>query len=253
MANSTDDDDPILEKLLARTPTRVIGATAGNDPAVHARIKQDLEALAALALSLDPVAPTSSLRARIAAAAETVKVPPPRRAAVLVVDMLKDHLTPGAPLEVERARDVVPALKARIAEAHAAHEPVVYLVDHHELGDPELDAWPLHNVGDPVDEIWPELAPAAQDTIVTHRTYSGFFETRLDEVLRAMQVNTLVITGCITEIHMYATALDALQRGYRVEVPEDCQAGSSILAERTILATLSALAPSVPRAAFESQ
>ena len=37
-----------------------------------------------------------------------------------------------------------------------------------------------------------------------------------------------------------------LQRGYRVELPRDCQAGSSELAEHVALATLSVMAPTLP-------
>lgn len=239
------DHDPILERLLAGTPARVLDGFSGNDPDVREAIAADLEALSLLGLTLDPVPPPASLRERVAAAVEATP-PSTRRAALLVVDMLRDHLTPGAPLEVPRARDIVPAVKRRVDEAHAAGEPVVYLVDHHEPGDPELLAWPAHNTRAPLDDLWPEFVPEARDKVVTHRSYSGFFETSLHDTLRALDVNTLVVTGCITEIHVFATATDALQRGYRVEVPRDCQAGSAELAERVVLATLTAMAPTMP-------
>ncbi len=239
------DHDPILEKLLAGTPARVLEGLSGNDPDVTEAVSLDAEALAAFALALAPVAPSAGLRERVAAA---VGAAPDvtRRAAVLVVDMQRDHLTPGAPLEIERAREIVPALKRRIERARSEGEAVIYVVDHHEPGDPELRAWPEHNVAEPLDDIWPEIAPEPSDILVTHRSYSGFFETKLDDVLRSLDVNTVVVTGCITEIHLFATATDALQRGYRVEVPRDCQAGSSPEAEKVILGTLTVMAPTLP-------
>ncbi len=237
------DHDPLIEKLLAGTPARVLDGLSGNDPDVAAAVYDDQEALAALALSLEPVAPSKGLRARLA---DALAATPARRSALLVVDMMRDHLTPGAPLEVPRARDIVPAVKRRIEGAREAGEPVVFLVDHHEPGDPELLAWPAHNTRAPLDDLWPELEPRPTDTLVTHRSYSGFFESQLHDVLRGMGVNNLVITGCITEIHVFATATDALQRGYSVELPRDCQAGSSPEVERTILATLSVMAPTLP-------
>lgn len=241
----TVDDDPLIEKLLAGMPVRVLDGFTGNDPGVKAAIDADLEALASLGLALTPVAPPPSLRDRIAKAIEATPSSS-RRAALLIVDMLRDHLEPGSVLEVPRARDIVPAVKQRIAQARREGEPVVYLVDHHEPGDPELLAWPMHNTRAPLDDIWPELPPAADDTLVTHRSYSGFFETRLHDVLRGMDVNTLVITGCITEIHVFATATDALQRGYAIELPRDCQAGSSAESERVVLNTLTVMAPTAP-------
>lgn len=239
------DDDPILERLLAGTPARVLEGASGNDPAVQAMVARDLEALALVGLSLDPVEPPPALRGRVAATVAAIPAAP-RRAALLVVDMLRDHLTPGGPLEVPRAREIVPALRERIDAARAAGEPVVYLVDHHEPGDPELVAWPSHNTRAPLDDLWPGFEVAAADRVVTHRSYSGFFETELHPTLQALAVNTLVVTGCITEIHLFATAVDGLQRGYRVEVPADCQAGSSPLVERAILATLTVMAPTLP-------
>lgn len=242
------DHDPIVEKLLVGTPARVLAGLSGNDPAVCEAIDTDLEALAALALSLDPVAPSAALRERVA---KTIAATPQprRRAALLVVDMQRDHLTPEAPLEIPRARDIVPAVQRRIERARRDGEAVIYVVDHHEPGDPELDVWSSHNTGDPLDDVWPELAPAPNDVIVTHRSYSAFFESRLGDVLRGLDVNALVLTGCITEIHLFATATDALQRGYHVEVPRDCQAGSSPEAEAVILSTLSVMAPTQPHLA----
>lgn len=242
------DHDPIVEKLLLGTPARVLKGLSGNDPDVCDAVDADVEALAALALSLEPVAPSPSLRDRVAKAIGAAPSTS-RRAALLVVDMQRDHLTPGCPLEVPRAREIVPAMKARLERARRDGEAVIYVVDHHDPGDPELDAWPSHNTGAPLDDIWPELAPTGSDTIVTHRSYSGFFESRLDDVLRSIDVNTVVVTGCITEIHLFATATDALQRGYRVEVPRDCQAGSSPEAEAVILSTLSVMAPTLPHRA----
>jgi nicotinamidase-related amidase len=242
-------DDPTLQSLIERivsaTPTRAVDAALGGQPAVLAEVDAVREAVASLGLALDPVAPSAAARARFVdavAALPTLR----SKTAVVVVDMLVDHLTPGAALEVPRARGIVPAMRQRLADARAAGQPVVYLCDHHEPGDPDLLSWPDHNLGDPRASVWPELAPEASDLVVPHRHYSGFSETALDATLRAAGVDALEITGCITEIHVYATVLDALQRGYRVTVPPALQAGSSELVEQVILGTLSVLRPVDP-------
>src|SRR5437868_1877681 len=66
------------------------------------------DTLSAMALGAEPVAPSAALRARLMASMTKAKEKP--RTALVVVDMLKDHLTPGRPSEVPRARDIVPAL-----------------------------------------------------------------------------------------------------------------------------------------------
>lgn len=238
-------NEKILEMLLAGTPAHVVETWTAMDPDARAEVDALRETLASMALSLDPVAPSASLRDRLRASIDA-HPRSPRRAAVLVVDMLRDHLTEGSALEVPRARAIVPAMQARLAQARADHEPVIYVCDHHEPGDPDLEVWTSHNLRAPKDDVWPELAPTDADHIVTHRAYSGFFETELDAVLRSLDVNTLVVTGCITEIHVFATATDALQRGYKVEVPIELQAGSSPEVERTILGVLSIMVPSNP-------
>lgn len=238
-------DDKLIEMLLAGTPARVVDGLAGTTPAARSEIDTLREALGALGLALDPMPIDPSARARFAAALASAPAPS-RREALVVMDMLVDHLTPGAALEVPRARDIVPQMKRRIEDARAAGTPVIYLVDHHEPGDPELEVWGAHNTGEPIDEIWPPLRPAPTDVIVPHRAYSGFFETKLDDVLRSRGVNTVVLTGCLTEMHLFATAVDALQRGFKVEVPPSLQAGSSALAEQVALTTLSVMAPVQP-------
>ena len=65
-------------------------------------------------------------------------------------------------------------------------------------------------------------------------------------MLDELAVDTLVLTGCLTEVGVMATALDALQRGYAVDVPPETQAGSGAIAEGVALMTLSLLPPFGP-------
>jgi nicotinamidase-related amidase len=161
--------------------------------------------------------------------------------------MIHDHLDPGTLLEVPRARMVVPALKQRLEAARARGVPVVYIVDEHDPDDPDLDAWGTHAVrGTKGTEVWDEIAPAPGDRIVKKASYSAFFESQLGNVLEELGVDTLVLTGCLTEIGIMATATDAMQRGYSVEVPPDAQAGSCPEAEAATMGTLSVMAPFGP-------
>jgi nicotinamidase-related amidase len=177
----------------------------------------------------------------------TLASSPPPRVALLVIDMQNDNLTVGSSVESPRARDVVPAVAARIAAARRAAVPVVYVIDQHEPDDPDLDAWTTHNVrGSKGAEVWPDLTPEAGDIQVTKSTYSAFTGSRLDAVLDELRVDTLVLTGCVTEVGVLATAMDALQRGYAVEVPADSQAGTSAAAEAVVLSTLMLLPPFGP-------
>src|SRR6185312_9336810 len=179
------------------------------------------EELAKLALAEPAAAADPSVRARLLA---TVRAKKTRRA-LLVVDMINDHLTPGRILEVPRARDIVPALAARIARARAESTPVVYVLDRHDPDDADLEDWGEHAVeGSEGAQVWPALAPSAGDRIVTKPSYSSFFRSDLEKVLEELAVDTIELTGCSTETQLLATATDALQLGFAVEVPKDLQA-----------------------------
>ena len=81
------------------------------------------------------------------------------------------------------------------------------------------------------------------DVVVRKRTYSGFTDSNLDAVLAELKVDTVVVTGCLTEIGVHATAVDAMQRGYAVEVPPATQAGVSDATEHVTLTVLSVMQP----------
>lgn len=228
--------------LLAGRPERIEAGLLALAPEEARRAARDMrEALATLGRAEAPVAPPATLRERILA---SVRAP---RRALVVIDMICDHLEPGALLEVPRAREVVPALEARLREARAQGVPIVYVVDEHDPDDPDLDAWGTHAVrGSGGSEVWPAIAPQPGDAVVSKGSYSGFFETELERVLDTLGVDTLTLTGCLTEMGIMATATDALQRGFAVEVPEDAQAGLSPDLERAAMGTIAVMAPYGP-------
>ena len=121
------------------------------------------------------------------------------------------------------------------------------MIDAHEANDSDLDAWGEHAVrGTKGAEVWPDLAPQAGDIFVEKGSYSAFFESSLEETLAKLGVDSLIVTGCATEIGLKATAIDALQRGYNVAIPEALQAGTNAELERATLATMAFMPPYGP-------
>lgn len=241
------DDAEIADLVafsLAGRPERVEDGIFGiSPPELKAGVREVREVLTALALAEEPIAPPVALRARIMSTLEARVA----KKALVIIDMINDHLEPGSLLEVPRARAVVPALKKRIEDARASGVPVVYVVDEHEPDDPDLDAWGTHAVkGTPGTEVWREIAPQSGDRIVKKPSYSAFYDSQLERVLDELKIDTLVLTGCLTEIGIMATATDAMQRGFVVEVPPDSQAGSCLEMEMASLGTINVMAPFGP-------
>jgi nicotinamidase-related amidase len=237
----------LLAFVLAGRPERLTAmAVAQMPPEQQPAVGAVTDVVAALAVAERPERAPSAVRDRILATLRERQSRQPRRA-LLVVDMINDHLSPGRPLEVRRARDIVPAVARRIDEARSQGVPVVYVLDQHEAGDPELDEWTTHALeGTEGAEVWPPLAPQAGDHVVTKGTYSSFTGSTLEPLLEELKVDTLVLTGCSTEVQLLATATDAFQRGFAVELPPDAQAGQSEPAELFAMGLVTALVPYAP-------
>lgn len=148
------------------------------------------------------------------------------KSALIIVDMINDFVRPQGALPVPAAMGIVPFIASLVDEARKKGIPVIYADDSHDPDDKEFDDWPDHAVeGTEGARVVDELEPQEEDHIVTCKSYSGFFGTRLDELLSELGVRHLVITGTVTNICVYATCLDAYMRGYEITVPRDGVAG----------------------------
>ena len=70
-------------------------------------------------------------------------------------------------------------------------------------------------------EIDPRLAPEETEPVLNKLFASGFFGTGLSSLLTSAGVDTLIITGASTSGCVRATAVDALQYGFRPVVPSE--------------------------------
>ncbi|RKY37968.1 MAG: cysteine hydrolase [Candidatus Omnitrophota bacterium] len=148
------------------------------------------------------------------------------RQALVVIDMLNDFVHEGAPLEVPKSREIISNIKREIDKARQNEIPVIYLCDAHKPDDPEFKIWPPHCVeGTEGADVIEELKPDKDDFIVKKVSYSGFYNTKLEELLKSLGVQRLLLTGIVTNICVLYTGVDALMRGFEVEVIEDCVAG----------------------------
>jgi nicotinamidase-related amidase len=78
--------------------------------------------------------------------------------------------------------------------------------------------WPLGSYEhDIIEELRPELA----ELVVDKNSSSPFNGTGIDQLLRNMGIDTLVLSGTATEMCVETTARDAGDRGYNVIVAED--------------------------------
>jgi nicotinamidase-related amidase len=139
--------------------------------------------------------------------------------------MLNDFVT--GKLEVKRTKYIIPNLKRLIEAARKNNIPVIYSNDAHYPQDVEVTRkWGKHAIkGTKGAEVIPELEPKPRDYQVEKRTYSGFYDTGLDSILRMLYegegAKTVVLGGLHTHMCVRHTAADAFFRGYRIVVASD--------------------------------
>jgi nicotinamidase-related amidase len=141
--------------------------------------------------------------------------------ALLVVDMLNDFVT--GKIKNPRAEEIVPNIADLLRQARRDEDwMVVFSNDAHLPQDFELKVWGEHAMaGTKGAEIVPELPVEPTDFVLPKRTYSAFYETGLDPLLRQFGVDTLIVTGQHTNMCVRHTTADAFFRGYDVIVPHD--------------------------------
>ena len=65
------------------------------------------------------------------------------------------------------------------------------------------------------------IAPQSDDYYIRKYVYSGFWDTRLDSLLRNLGIRTLVCAGFAADICLLGTMIDALYRNYKIVLLRD--------------------------------
>jgi biuret amidohydrolase len=150
----------------------------------------------------------------------------PKKVALLVIDMENDFVRPGAPMQVPMAYDMVPNVKMLLDVCREKGTTIIYTTHVHgkDRGDMGLmaDFWePIGNQTALVDgtegvEILKELTPKEGELVIKKHRYSAFYNTNLETQLRNRGIETLIITGTVTNMCCESTARDAQFRDYNV-------------------------------------
>jgi nicotinamidase-related amidase len=74
----------------------------------------------------------------------------------------------------------------------------------------------------PAGQIHAAVAPEGEDVVVTKHRISAFAGTDLDMILRANEIDTLVLLGIATSGVVLSTLLHAIDADYRAVVVKDC-------------------------------
>ena len=156
----------------------------------------------------------------------------PRRTAHIVVDLQNGFMTPGQVAETPMARAIVPNVN-RISAALRAVGGLVVFTQH--TADAEaVRTWSVYfehfftperrarfieafTPGNPGHALWSELDVAEQDVVIMKRRFGAFVPGSSDLHARLQErgIDTLIISGTVTQVCCDTTARDAMMMNYK--------------------------------------
>ena len=188
----------------------------------------------------------------------------PSRTAIACIDMHRGHIGPEEELTLAapRARARIPAHNLFHRLARDIGIPIIHVQHWQRYGgidDATSRSWNqganwrhLSDLYLPPNPLmlehswegtkWLDILVEEEDGdlyVRTKKRLSAFYPTDFEFLLHQLDVKNLVITGTLTECCDLSTAFDAANRDFRVIVPRDVVAGSSVAAEEAALLIIS--------------
>jgi ureidoacrylate peracid hydrolase len=174
------------------------------------------------------------------------------RTAHVVVDLQNGFMEPGAPVEVPLARDIVDSVNAISAAVREGGGVNVFL--RMTVDRESREGWSnwfahFHTPASTVRfedafrpgghhwSLWPGLDVQPSDVLVDKRRFGAFVRgaSRLHEELQARGIDTLIVTGTLTNCCCESTARDAMQLNYKVIFVTDANAALTDAAHNATL------------------
>jgi nicotinamidase-related amidase len=151
-----------------------------------------------------------------------------RRPALVIVDMNNGFTDPASPLVCD-LDDTIDAIRRLLDSMRNAELPVVFTTVSYGEGDKVtakafIDKVPVLltlEAGSPWVEIDERIAPLPTEPVLNKLFASAFFGTALGSMLASHGCDSVIVTGASTSGCVRATAVDALQHGYRPVVPRE--------------------------------
>ena len=163
-----------------------------------------------------------------------------RQPALVIVDMQNDFVRQGAPLEVPDARATIAIHRRLIQAARRRAMPVIYTKFlsrpeycllwewSPECRPPTKCCWKGHerfydDIGRTIDcaDVIGEIYPEPGDPIIEKHGYGAFHDTALAGLLGELGVQSLIVTGTVTQICVEETAREAFHHGFRTTLVAD--------------------------------
>ena len=143
--------------------------------------------------------------------------------ALLVIDVINHFAFHDGRKLLSQARTMAKALSDLLETCRSINVPVIYVNDN--FGDWRCtfdDLIARCEQSKTVKSFVAALRPDSTSYYILKPMHSGFYQTSLEVLLRALGVKNLILSGLATDYCIEFTAKDAFMRNYGLYVPEDC-------------------------------
>lgn len=160
-----------------------------------------------------------------------------RRPALVSVDLANAWTRPGNPFTCDQQAmngEIIPGMQALLSACRAKGHPVIHVTTAYEITDrdapfTDMGLWhhkiPIEAVSLTDTELWAidsRIAPADGEHILLKKRASAFHGTPLAGILRAADVDTILVTGVTATACVRTTICDGLAEGFRTIAVRDC-------------------------------
>lgn len=153
-----------------------------------------------------------------------------KKPALLMIDFMQGYTLEGAPLfapgVVSAVAESVELLAcARDQQILVVHTNIRYHPGHFIDGGIWVKKAPVMKdmvEGNPLAAFCEAVLPTPDEVVISKQYASSFFGTSLASLLHAQGIDTVVLGGCSTSGCIRATAVDAVQHGFRTIVVREC-------------------------------
>lgn len=144
--------------------------------------------------------------------------------AIIAIDMLNDTFKKRESSLAVEGLAIVPALNRLLKKGRELQIPVFFAMDSFLPQDYFFSGKrkPFSIRGTDGAKVIDEIEQDPSDVYVPKRRWSAFYKTDLDQVLRVLTIDTVVLAGITTGVCVLATALDALSHDFEAIITEDC-------------------------------
>ncbi|SMQ73389.1 isochorismatase family cysteine hydrolase [Agreia sp. VKM Ac-1783] len=160
--------------------------------------------------------------------------------ALVVIDMQNGFVHPDGSLPslgmgMSNIGSVIAENAAVIRAARAAGLPVIYTRSVFRPGMVDLPMrmegflppnFELLERGSWDADIHSDLTPEEGDAVIDKNRYDAFLNTPLEQVLRTLDVSSVLVTGTVTSICVESTVRSGYMRDFDMIVASDCVAGA---------------------------